>query len=129
MIDNVIGPLDLGACCACGRSDILVRNIVMLDQRAPVPGTGWGCLLCDLTPDGALSVLCDDCIAQNNQPVFAVFGFLADHRRIPVSDLQGTHQHNAARHTFTLTEDHGSIASDHFSALGWNATTWPHSLN
>jgi len=50
MTDHGSDLLDLGACCACGRSDSLVRNVVMLEQRASVPGTGWGCLLCNLPP-------------------------------------------------------------------------------
>lgn len=52
--------MSLGDCCACHGSEN-VRNIVMHDFRAPVPGTGWGCVVCHLPMDGAVSVICDRC--------------------------------------------------------------------
>jgi hypothetical protein len=42
-----IFDLDL-KCCGCGGRGN-VRNIVMHNLRAPVPGTGWGCFQCHLS--------------------------------------------------------------------------------
>ena len=54
--------LDLGACCACESTEN-VRNILSLNYKAP-PGTisAWGCFPCNLPTEGAIAVLCDDCI-------------------------------------------------------------------
>ena len=49
---------DLGPCCCCGGTE-RVRDIVMLSRKAPVPGTGWGCVVCGLPNDGASYVCCD----------------------------------------------------------------------
>ena len=47
---------NLGPCCHCGRTDD-VRTIVMLSRRGPMPGCGWGCVVCGLPLDGAIAVL------------------------------------------------------------------------
>jgi hypothetical protein len=39
---------DLGPCCICEVESHRVRNIIMLDKEAPIPGRGWGCLACGL---------------------------------------------------------------------------------
>jgi hypothetical protein len=65
---RVIGPeaemseqRELGPCHCCGQTGPLVRNFMLRDFEAPVPGTGWGCAICDLPSNGAISVLCDAC--------------------------------------------------------------------
>ena len=50
---------DLGTCCNC--TAFPATAIMMLNRRAPVPGTGWGCVVCDLPCDGAVAAVCDDC--------------------------------------------------------------------
>jgi hypothetical protein len=58
-----------GPCCACGKpfpADSNV-NLCFMDFRAPQPGTGWGCVVCGLPNDGAISVLCDACIARTDR--------------------------------------------------------------
>ncbi len=89
---------ELGPCCACGGHK-RVRNIVMLDQRAPVPGTGWGCVTCGLPADGALAVVCDAC-ARDRAPLAAVCrGMPADGKRCPIEDLADVRfGHDMAKH-------------------------------
>jgi hypothetical protein len=58
---------------------------VMLDQRAPKPGFGWGCVVCDLPPDGAVAVLCDACIGQPIQ--FVCYGYPVENARVALEDL------------------------------------------
>ena len=95
---------DLGPCCACGEegSSAAVRNIVMLEQKAPVAGTGWMCLVCGLPPDGAVAVVCDQCLAlqeHGRRPIrFAVSGYPASGERVPVEYLAGEHAHDLSRH-------------------------------
>ena len=59
---EVSDAIDLGPCCACGSPGPTVRTVVALAFRAPVPGTGWGCVVCGLPSDGAIAVLCDTCV-------------------------------------------------------------------
>jgi hypothetical protein len=80
-------PLDLGACCACGKVGPDVRNIVMLDRRARVKGTGWGCVVCGLPTDGALVVVCDFCLMSNAPYKWVIDGYPDEKKRIPIEDL------------------------------------------
>lgn len=90
---------DYGPCCACSlvRRGV-VRNVVTLNKPAPIPGTGWGCVICGLPMDGALAVLCDGCIRSNAAPMFAVYGYLQDGRRIRIMDLSGEWDHRMEFH-------------------------------
>jgi len=79
--------LEFGTCCTCGKSGQTVRNILMLPRKAPVPGTGWGCVVCGLPSDGALSVLCDDCLGEQKEPRFAILDFALKQLRIPLEEI------------------------------------------
>lgn len=57
---------DLGSCCVCERVGPSVCNVIATEWRAAIPGHGWGCVLCGLPRDGAVYVLCDDCIGPLN---------------------------------------------------------------
>lgn len=78
---------DYGPCCACGRTGRTVRNFLMLPKKAPIPGNGWGCLVCGLPPDGALAVVCDRCLRQNASIKFVVKGYVSDKQRVSVDTL------------------------------------------
>lgn len=67
--------MKLGPCCGCERDDKSVRNIVMIARPAPVPGTGWGCVVCNLPMNGAIAVMCDDCMDTGIEPTFVCDGF------------------------------------------------------
>ena len=94
---TVRAPVTLGRCCAC-RGPRRARNIVMLDVKAMVPGRGWGCVACDLPCDGAVAVVCDDCVAVERPPVDACLGYPTDHGRVPIAELVGEHEHRAGVH-------------------------------
>jgi hypothetical protein len=94
--------LYLGDCCAC-HGTRNVRNLVMHDKRAPVPGTGWGCVLCDLPMDGAVSVLCDDCAAIDfeTHEVYkyeVCVGYPKENRRQPLASLTEPFGHDLRFH-------------------------------
>lgn len=74
----------LGPCCNCGSQDH-VRHIVMLLRLAPIPGKGWGCVVCDLPNDGAIAVLCDNC--RGDEPSAVCVGYPSEGVRLPVSAL------------------------------------------
>jgi hypothetical protein len=90
--------IDLGPCCACGATGPSVRNIIMLDCKAPIAGTGWGCFQCGLASDGAVAVLCDRCLEEHREPVRAVAGYPKSGGRVPVASLTGRHEHRLHLH-------------------------------
>ena len=79
---------DLGSCCVCRKTKD-VFNLVSLPYRTFVPGTGWGNLLYNLPPDGALAVVCNNCIKdfdiENLQDV--VYGYPSEKRRKPFLEV------------------------------------------
>lgn len=72
----------LGKCCACQGTQ--AKYIVFLSFKAPVAGTGWGCLVCHKPQDGAIAVLCQSCIDEKRQPTEMVYGDLANHERVQI---------------------------------------------
>lgn len=87
--------LNLGACCACGQIKPDVRNVMMLDYRAPVPGTGWGCIVCGLPTDGAVAVLCDECLLTHAEIKFVYSG---KNNRVSISNLKDEFHHDRSKH-------------------------------
>jgi hypothetical protein len=89
---------DLGPCCACSGSG--ARNLMMLPWKAPMPGRGWGCVVCGLALDGALAVLCDPCVEIDAEILYACAGYPASDGRIPIGALEreGRHEHDETKH-------------------------------
>lgn len=71
---------------------------MMLEYKAPTPGTGWGCRECGLEQDGALAVLCDDCIEKRAPIRWACLGDPARLGRVEVEQLTGLHQCDLSKH-------------------------------
>jgi hypothetical protein len=95
--DHELGEANLGPCCICGRSDGVIC-IVMLPQRGPVAGEGWGCITCGLPSNGAVAVLCEPCVAAwqaHDVPLkFVCRGHATRGERIPIGELPpGTFDH------------------------------------
>jgi hypothetical protein len=86
--------IDMGPCCACGRRGAGVNNIVMLDEEGPMPGTGWGCFVCELPMNGAIAVVCDACLTTGREIVEVCLGVLSEQRRIerPCSPVPFAHR-------------------------------------
>lgn len=95
--------IDLGSCCACGQTGASVRNVVMLHLRLPPEhrnrGTCWGCLVCGLVPpEGAIAVLCDECLIAKRKPNLVIVGLSSHNERMPIELLTEPYQHNESRH-------------------------------
>lgn len=92
----------MGTCCTCGKDGPDVRNVMMLHFRAPVPATGWGCVVCGLPPDGAVAVLCDGCLDRvsdgEGKIVFACAGYAGENRRVKVDTLTEKFDHDLSKH-------------------------------
>lgn len=92
---------DYGPCCVCGNPGE-TRNLVQIEKRAPIPGTGWGCMVCELPYDGALAVVCDTCIDDPGVEARikeVASGFLGKKARAPIDSLSDeTFKHDPAKH-------------------------------
>ncbi len=91
--------LDFGPCCCCGKEGPDVRNIYQLAYCAPVPGTGWGCIICEIPPDGAVAVVCDKCHETRAPLLFVVSGFIPEKGRVPLAQLTEKFNHDLLKHT------------------------------
>lgn len=92
----------MGTCCTCGKDAPDVRNVMMLHYRAPEAGKGWGCVVCDLPPDGAVAVLCDKCLEKMQrgagQIVYACVGYAGENQRVRVDALTEAFDHDMSKH-------------------------------
>jgi hypothetical protein len=59
----------------------------MMNRRAPVPATGWGCFRCGLPMDGALYMACDECVRNEIPPVEVCSGKPSTKIRVPADTL------------------------------------------
>lgn len=98
---------DLGACCGCETTEG-VRNIMCLEKKAVIAGHGWECFQCGLPSDGAVAVLCDECLekyqANENFLKIACRGYPAIDGRIEIEKLTGGHGHDMSKHSEELIE-------------------------
>lgn len=92
-------PPDLGPCCACGQAGPTVRNIVCFPVRAPVPGTGWGCVVCGAPNDGATAVLCDACMKSGAEAQEMCHGRPGEGRRVAWPVLAEPFGHDRSKHS------------------------------
>jgi hypothetical protein len=93
---------DLGPCCICEGTRGVI-NILMLDQRSPIPGRGWACFQCGASADGAIAVVCRRCEKRYGQAMFqhlrfACKGYPGSDGRVPIGELAGEHRHDMSKH-------------------------------
>lgn len=77
----------------------------MLDRPAPVPGTGWGCTICNLPQDGAIAVMCDLCISEGAYPAEVCVGFPEENKRMTIGLLTGIFFHDMDKHVVVKVVD------------------------
>src|SRR5690606_22795304 len=82
-----------GTCCYCQERQATI--VLMLDYKAPLAGHGWGCIVCGLPSDGAITVLCGCCWQlSHTSPAFKAWlkkplvcsGFPKDNERTRLTD-------------------------------------------
>lgn len=87
-----------GPCCAC-RRNLFLRHVILMGFRGPVPGRGWGCQVCGLPENGAIAVVCDECMALDAPIVDVCSGWAADGGRVEAGPLRClVWQHDPAVH-------------------------------
>jgi hypothetical protein len=89
--------LDLGTCCACQNPDKQVRNIMSLGFRTPY-SFGWGCFQCGLPMEGAIAVLCDECLESDAEIREFVKGEALEKQRAPIAELTEPFDHDLSKH-------------------------------
>lgn len=95
MIEQLLPDGLIAPCCAC-RIVRVLRTVRELPERASEPGTGWGCVTCQLPPDGALAALCDECAANGREPVDACASWLWLRGRVARARLGNGQAHKPA---------------------------------
>jgi hypothetical protein len=88
---------NFGPCCACEKDEGEIKNIVMLNQKGPMSGKGWGCLVCGLPPEGAVASLCDECMELGRPIKYAIADFETK-ARVPIESLGAEHDHDWSKH-------------------------------
>lgn len=83
---------DFGPCCACGGTEN-VKNVIGINRLAPTPGKGWGCKICGLPSNGAVAVVCDDCLESEATVKFACAGYALETGRVLVANLKEAFGH------------------------------------
>lgn len=80
----------VGPCCACRRTDVPLRNVVCMTFRVPESalGKGWGCVECAIPADGALAVVCDECMAAERPIVDVCAGYVKEPARAAAEPLR-----------------------------------------
>ena len=99
--------MNLGTCCVCGTKKN-VNTVIQLHFKAPIPGRGWGCLVCNLPADGAVAVVCGKCASKlegyKTDPIqglrWACKGYPAEDGRVPIVEVLSTapHDHDMTKH-------------------------------
>lgn len=91
-----------GTCCVCGcesSPEHPVRNFICLGFKHPSPGHGWGCAVCGLPPDGAIAVICDRCLEEENFNFKEICGgFGKDESRLPFPQNPEKFEHDESKH-------------------------------
>jgi hypothetical protein len=106
MVRTAFGKRRIGPCCACGKDDRTVSNIVFFDFEGPAGFEGWGCVVCSLPPRGAVAVLCDSCRHLNAQPRFFCGGkYIGDRVRVEIA-TRTPFAHDAVKHGLADVEQH-----------------------
>lgn len=90
-----------GSCCVCREREAIymskVRFLLAIHRKAPVSGTGWGCIICGINGDGAIYVSCEICVSK--RPVEICVGPILNHERMPYEDLEPGHlNHDSEKH-------------------------------
>ena len=102
---------EYGCCCIC-ESTQNVNNLIQLDYKVESE-SGWGCMRCGLKAEGAMAIICDDCVEKHgHEPdLEAKIKLLMDGtKRIPVPPVKDRvpHGHDLSRHPEVaelITED------------------------
>jgi len=90
----------LGTCCGCQQPIQGVPHLIMLDIEAPIAGTGWGCYLCHLPNNGALAVVCNECLISQSMLFEVIYGYPESKQRLRFVNMEEpmTPFHHKANH-------------------------------
>lgn len=88
-------------CCIC-QKHTKDKNILMVKKKAPIPGTGWGCIICNLPADGAIATLCNECLAEvmakKAELKYVCEGYAPYGNLVDIKTLSENFDHDEIRH-------------------------------
>ena len=90
--------VDYGPCCVCNGKGPTVRNFLLIEIKTPVPGTGWGCMICNLPADGAIAIVCDSCLEAQRTPISIAYGYPIEKKRCFIDALIEDFKHKDIPH-------------------------------
>ena len=93
-----IAGQQFGTCCSCecvNTPSNPVQNILLLHRKLPVPSRRkWGCIICQLSGDGACAVLCDRCLTMGADIKYVV----VNEERLPLAECIEDFRHDTSKH-------------------------------
>lgn len=92
---------DLGACCQC-ENRISSGTFLLLPYLTDVIGTGWGCSLCFMPANGAISILCNDCYYKLNMDAKKIRSLIIDPAKQIKNYIVGNPHENIRKPTALL---------------------------
>lgn len=107
---ELVFPDTLVACCCACRLVKRLTNILELSELAPEPGSGWGCVACQLPPDGAQAALCEDCARTRREPIDVCANYVWAPERVARATLNGRQAHRA-KHARALARSQNGHAA------------------
>ena len=91
---------DYGTCCVC-ESEMEICFIIQLDYKVESE-SGWGCVKCGLSPQGAIALVCSDCVDKFGEGIEDQIKHLMDGKkgRLPVPPVEKRipHGHDLSLH-------------------------------
>lgn len=101
-MSEVDDMIDLGPCCACGKHDQTVRNIIChsFEKHPDDDKPSWGCLQCGIEAKGASSVICDECLEKGSEIKQIIFGWPKQKQRAKITAEMRlkSFDHNYSKH-------------------------------
>lgn len=76
----------------------MVRNVIMVVRKVLEPGSTWNCFVCKPDGQGAIVVVCDECLQKRKEMKFAVVGYVAEKRPIRIEQLTESFDHHMELH-------------------------------
>lgn len=91
---------EFGTCCAC-ESEMEICGIVQLDYKVESE-SGWGCVQCGLSTEGAMAIVCGDCYDKYGEDIEDQIKYLMNGKKgrisVPPVENRVTHEHNLSLH-------------------------------
>lgn len=91
---------EYGTCCVC-ESEMETCGIIQLGYKVESE-SGWGCYQCGLPMEGAIAIVCGDCVDKHAETIEDQIKYLMDGKKgrfpVPPVEKRVTHEHDLSLH-------------------------------